>query len=261
MKSAAEPALISLLAKHNWVANRVLTRWAYVPYGLASSVAAVALSRRGGATLAELGLERERIGDGVRVGAITSTSAAAAIATGAAIPATRRFYADDRVVHPHGATLVYEVGVRIPVGTAVVEEVLFRSALLGLSLHQRSWVSSAAWSSALFGVARAAGDGDHFRQRCPDRNERSRRSGGSRRGRRSRDDGRRHRLRRTASTVRQRRRADPATRNGQCCCLCRSSLVTYARVISCRRRPRGRTRTPRRLPERGHAGPAWRTAG
>lgn len=152
MKSTAELALVSLLAKHNWVSNRVLPRWAYVPYGLASSVAAVALSRRGGASLAELGLERERISNGVRVGAITSTVAAAAIATGVAIPATRRFYADDRVVHPHGVTLAYEVGVRIPVGTAVVEEVLFRSALLGLSLHERSWVSSTAWSSALFGV-------------------------------------------------------------------------------------------------------------
>ncbi len=152
MKSTAELALVSLLAKHNWVSNRVLPRWAYVPYGLASSIAAVALSRHGGASLAELGLERERIGDGVRVGAITSTVAAAAIATGVAVPATRRFYADDRVVHPHGVTLAYEVGVRIPVGTAVVEELLFRSALLGLSLHQRSWVSSTAWSSVLFGV-------------------------------------------------------------------------------------------------------------
>ena len=230
MKSAAEPALISLLAKHNWVANRVLTRWAYVPYGLASSVAAVALSRRGGATLAELGLERERIGDGVRVGAITSTLAAAAIATGAAIPATRRFYADDRVVHPHGATLVYEVGVRIPVGTAVVEEVLFRSALLGLSLHQRSWVSSAAWSSALFGAW-------HVLPAMATISDSAALTGMS--GRVGRAGAVAGAV--VATTVggivfaELRRRsgsvvvADPATRNGQCCCLCRSSLVTYAR--------------------------------
>jgi membrane protease YdiL (CAAX protease family) len=44
------------------------------------------------------------------------------------------------------------MAVRIPVGTALAEELAFRGALLGLSLNHRSWLRSIAWTSALFGV-------------------------------------------------------------------------------------------------------------
>jgi uncharacterized protein len=148
----AEAALVTLLAGHNWMSNRMLPRWAYVPSGLVVSVAAVQLSRLAGATTEELGLERQRMGNGVRVGAIASSVAAAAVVTGVAIPATRRFYADERVLQPHGLAVAYEMAVRIPVGTALAEELMFRSALLGLSLHRGSWVASTAWSSTLFGL-------------------------------------------------------------------------------------------------------------
>jgi uncharacterized protein len=149
---AAEAALVALLAGHNWASNRALPRWAYAPSGLVVSIAAVRLSRYGGASSAGLGLERQRIGDGVRVGTIASALAAMAIAGGVAMPKTRRLFRDERVRHPSGAALLYELAVRIPVGTAVVEELLFRSALLGLSLSRRSYATSVGWNSMLFGL-------------------------------------------------------------------------------------------------------------
>jgi uncharacterized protein len=146
----AEAALVAVLAAHNWLSNRVLPRWAYIPSGLAVSAVAIALSRRGGATTELLGLDRERLQDGVRIGAVASILAATAVATGSALPRTRHLYVDERVLRARSPA--YEVALRIPLGTAVAEELLFRSALLGLSLRQRSWVASIAWSSALFGL-------------------------------------------------------------------------------------------------------------
>jgi uncharacterized protein len=148
----AEAALVALLAGHNWISNRVLPRWAYVPAGLAGSAAAIALSRRGGATTEQLGLERQRISAGVRIGTMASTIATTAIAAAVAMPRTRRLFMDERVRQPTGPALAYELAVRIPTGTAVAEELLFRSALLGLSLSQRSWIASIGWSSMLFGL-------------------------------------------------------------------------------------------------------------
>jgi membrane protease YdiL (CAAX protease family) len=150
--TAAEAVLLGLLAGHNWVSNRALSRWGYVPGGLAAGMAAVWLSRRGGATREELGLEAQRMGNGIRVGAIASTLAIGTIGAAVAMPRTRRLFVDERARHPSGAALVYEMAVRIPIGTAVGEELLFRSALLGLSLSRRSWGASVAWSSTLFGL-------------------------------------------------------------------------------------------------------------
>ncbi|MDP9208401.1 MAG: CPBP family intramembrane metalloprotease, partial [Actinomycetota bacterium] len=76
----------------------------------------------------------------------------AVVAIGAALPATRRFLAGDRRATTGGAGYaLYHTLVRIPLGTAVAEEALFRGALLGLLSQRHPRARAVAVSSALFG--------------------------------------------------------------------------------------------------------------
>jgi membrane protease YdiL (CAAX protease family) len=62
------------------------------------------------------------------------------------------FFADERISGHRGARAVYEVLVRIPVGTAFGEEMLFRGALLGVMLRRHSTAAAVARASLCFGL-------------------------------------------------------------------------------------------------------------
>jgi len=74
------------------------------------------------------------------------------LAVGVALPATRELFADRRVDEGSVAALLYATLVRIPLGTALLEETLFRGVLLGLGLRRWPLRVAVAWSSALFGL-------------------------------------------------------------------------------------------------------------
>jgi membrane protease YdiL (CAAX protease family) len=123
-----------------------------VPAGLAAAASAVAVARARGASWEELGLEPDAIPAGVRFGVATLAPLGAVIALGLAVPATRRFFADERVGVSSGRELAYDTFVRIPLGTATTEEVLFRSALLGIALHRHGRTRAVLASAVAFGL-------------------------------------------------------------------------------------------------------------
>jgi membrane protease YdiL (CAAX protease family) len=137
--------------------NNVINHWgpfqrgAYVPVNLA--VAAV-FTTVAAATLdlspAELGLQ-------AGVGSIVLPLGAIALfATGALVLARSRHgarIADQRVADLHGTTLVYHLCVRIPLGTAVAEEVVFRGVLFAAWVAQgHPHTTAAAYASVAFGL-------------------------------------------------------------------------------------------------------------
>jgi membrane protease YdiL (CAAX protease family) len=86
----------------------------------------------------------------VQLGASFAAPTVAAIAAAATAPATRRFFRDARVLGVERPA--YEIGLRIPIGTALSEELIFRGALLGLFRMHHSTPVAIAMSSALFGI-------------------------------------------------------------------------------------------------------------
>ncbi len=69
-----------------------------------------------------------------------------------AIPWSRRFFLDADVVNANTGRALYDMLVRIPLGTALAEELLFRGALLGLFMRRHRAGTAVALSSALFGL-------------------------------------------------------------------------------------------------------------
>jgi membrane protease YdiL (CAAX protease family) len=77
---------------------------------------------------------------------------AAGLVAGSRHPATRGFLADARVVELSTHDAAYEMLIRIPLVTAATEELLFRSALLGVSEQWLGTRRAVVWTSLVFGL-------------------------------------------------------------------------------------------------------------
>ena len=111
-------AVLLVLVVHNLSANLwVADRW-YVPVNLAAAAVVVVLAG------VELSWGREP------VAAVAAASMVlAAVAVLAVLPTTRRLFADQRMAGVDARGTAWQVLVRIPFGTVVLEEVAFRGVL------------------------------------------------------------------------------------------------------------------------------------
>ena len=148
----SELAASAALLAWNAAINRAVPASAYVPANLAVAGLSVLAARRRRVPAADMGLGRDRLAKGLRVGLVATAPVAAAVALGAAAPATRRFFLDERGSTGGAGYALYHTLVRIPFGTAVAEETLFRGALLGMLLQRHSRARASAVSSVLFGL-------------------------------------------------------------------------------------------------------------
>ena len=111
-------ALLVVLVVHNLGANLwVADRW-YVPVNLATAAVLVALAG------VELSWGREPLA--AVAAALVMLAAVAALAV---LPMTRRLFADQRMAGVDMRGTAWQVLVRIPLGTVVLEEVAFRGLL------------------------------------------------------------------------------------------------------------------------------------
>jgi membrane protease YdiL (CAAX protease family) len=146
-------AAISLLTASNVMTNRVLPAPAYVPWNLGLAATLVALARRAGCDDAALGLDARDLRRGMSGGAAGALVVAAAYAALLTSPAGRQAFEDRRVTSLSMATAWWHVLARIPLGTAVAEEVAFRGVLPALlqGAARPDWAPGAV-SSLLFGL-------------------------------------------------------------------------------------------------------------
>jgi membrane protease YdiL (CAAX protease family) len=153
-RERATAAAVSLLAAgYNVAVNRVLSPRTHVPANLAFAAAICGIGRVAARmSWSDLGLGRTEAGRGFRVGTKSSLMSAALVAAAAAAPWTRRFFADERILRSSRGAAVYEMCVRIPLATALPEEVVFRGVLLSVLSRSHTTATAIAWTSTLFGL-------------------------------------------------------------------------------------------------------------
>ena len=144
-------AAVATLA-YGAVLNRVLPEVVHVPASLTAAATWLTAARRAGVSVAGLGLAPERLRAGARVGLVVGAPIVAGIAAASRVHATSGYFDDARVRGATPRKVAYEAAVRIPIATALGEELIFRSALLGLFRRKHSTVTAVAASSLLFGV-------------------------------------------------------------------------------------------------------------
>jgi uncharacterized protein len=137
----------------NLAANLWLPWVLYVPGGLLLAAILVGVAVKiGGCRWSDLGLDRHELRRGLGYGAVVALSVTVILALGAALPATRGLFQDRRAAGISTAVLLYAALVRVPFGTVVLEETLFRGVLLGLGLRRWSHMTAVNVSCLAFGL-------------------------------------------------------------------------------------------------------------
>jgi membrane protease YdiL (CAAX protease family) len=151
-RALAEGALVASIAVFHVVDHELVhEHWHVLTHaaaGLVAGGAALAL----GATTDDLGWSRATAGRGLRIGGLIAAGVFGTLATVALVPAADPLLADPRVDDARRRDLARQAVLDIPIGTAVYEELVFRSALLGLALRRSSPAAAVATTSALFGL-------------------------------------------------------------------------------------------------------------
>ncbi len=106
----------------------VSRRW-YVPLALVWTLAFLLFGYRMGLSREEMALGSWLTGLAWGLGCIAVISLA--MAAGVAIPRLHPLFADERVMGTTGAQVAHKSLVEVPLGTVLLEEVVFRSVLLG----------------------------------------------------------------------------------------------------------------------------------
>jgi uncharacterized protein len=151
--SASAFALVVLVALSGNLLANLVPRFLYVPVNLLVAGAAVLVALGPGCcTPADLGLARRDLGSGLRWGGAIAALIGLFLAVGALLPATRPWFADGRVNTEATWLVLYTILIRIPFGTVLLEETLFRGVLLGMGLRRWPTWQAVAFSSVLFGL-------------------------------------------------------------------------------------------------------------
>jgi uncharacterized protein len=150
-------AVLLTVATFGWslVANLVVGDRGYVLRNLVATGLLVWLATAVPLALTDLGLAPEALVEGWRWGRLMVVAAAVVVALAAGLADRVRPLAAllaDRRAALSFRELVVAVLVRIPLGTALFEEVLFRGVLLGALLQLGSVPFAVTWSSVAFGV-------------------------------------------------------------------------------------------------------------
>ena len=130
------------------MSNRVIPSWAYVPWSLAIAALIVIMARRS-VSLVEMGFTEWR--RGIAWGGVLFVLTVAALALGVVMPVFWEMY-HDRRVSGATATWLYHAFVRIPFGTALLEETAFRAVLPALLALRWGVLRGCVGASLCFGV-------------------------------------------------------------------------------------------------------------
>lgn len=146
--------LITLaLSIYNNVANLwpPFNRWAYVPANISATALLAVLSVGAlGLTSAELGLDELTIGD-ASLGLAVGLAFAGSLLVVRRTAWGARLIADRRVAGLRGRMLAYQTLVRVPLGTALLEEFAFRGVLFAAWRSEGTFIA-ALISSVVFGL-------------------------------------------------------------------------------------------------------------
>jgi membrane protease YdiL (CAAX protease family) len=147
----AAATAVGLVAWNNLVAARPWHASHYVFANLMGTAALLTLARLRGVSAGELGLSSQRVAAGARAGAAVGAPIMAIWAAVVVLPDRARLR-DARLVGLSARTVGYHAAVRVPLGTAVWEEVAFRAVLPALLRRVMSARTAGAVNAVVFGL-------------------------------------------------------------------------------------------------------------
>jgi uncharacterized protein len=157
-----EAVAVAVLALHNVAVHRLLPPPADAALNLATAAGLTWFARRAGCSRGDLGIRAEDAGRGLRVGLGAAAVVGGAVALTASLPVTQKYFHDRRVSDVDRGQATYHLALRIPLATALAEELLFRGALLALFRQRRSPAAAVLGTSLVFGAWHVLPTIDHY---------------------------------------------------------------------------------------------------
>jgi membrane protease YdiL (CAAX protease family) len=124
----------------------------YTLLNLGATGAALSAAAASGLTATDIGLGREQLRPGLRLGSRLAAAAACGWVLIAAAPATRPVLRDERITGLSGHAVAYQVMVRIPLGTVLWEEAAFRGVLQAALCRVMPGGAAIAVTNGVFGI-------------------------------------------------------------------------------------------------------------
>jgi membrane protease YdiL (CAAX protease family) len=143
--------LVLVVGAANFLRSAVVPDGYHFVFNLSLAAVAVGIGVAAGMTAIELGLAVDDVPRGLRYGAIAAGVVTAVVVIAALVPAFSSAFDDDRVEIGFGAMLL-KAFVTIPIGTVLVEELIFRGVLLGLLRRIAPTLVAVVVASVLFGL-------------------------------------------------------------------------------------------------------------
>ncbi len=140
--------MLATLVVANVMSNRVLPAWAYVPWSIAVALAIVVIARQS-VSLPLMGFTEWR--RGAAWGGVLFSLTVIVLVVAAQMPVFNDMF-HDRRVSDGTATFIYQAFIRIPLGTAVLEETAFRAVLPALFATRWGVLRGCIAASACFGL-------------------------------------------------------------------------------------------------------------
>jgi uncharacterized protein len=150
--TGAEIAASAATLAYSVVISQASSGISYVMANAGTAALSVIAARNRGVSWSGMGMCPDPLGRGIRIGLATAVPTMAVVELAVVVPATRRFFQDERAREGGARHVLFETLVRMPLGTALPEEVIFRGSLLGLFTQRHSPAAAALMSSILFGV-------------------------------------------------------------------------------------------------------------
>ena len=144
--------MVAVLAAHNVAGNLWFPQWAYVPANLAIGALVVWLALRPGVAVADITGPRSWLRKGVVAGALSGAVVGVGIGLASLVPWASDLFADGRVLGVGTVGLLFHTLVRIPIGTALFEEVAFRGVLPALGRRSTTPLRANVAAAVLFGL-------------------------------------------------------------------------------------------------------------
>ncbi len=145
--------LVGILFVYNIVINRFIPQKYHLLFALSLSVVLIWWRvTQSDIPLGEVGVSMSTLLNGLLYGGVAYAVISLVIAMTVLFPHTRGFFKDDRAISLNIRQLLYKALVNIPIGTVLLEEVVFRGVMLTLLMQQTSTEWAIVISSAFFGL-------------------------------------------------------------------------------------------------------------
>ncbi len=142
-------ALVLMLAVN--LLNNELAPSFFILTGIAGTAILILIAHRADLFDHELGIAPGWIGRGLKLGGGLTLAILVVYVIGAAIPATRHLFVDTRHTGLTLSQVMWMAFVKIPLGTVLFEETMFRGVLYGMGLRRWGPTGALLFSSLFFG--------------------------------------------------------------------------------------------------------------